>query len=582
MTKSGRGPGSSGVRAPIAERDQALSRLSEETFDVLVIGGGITGAGVALDAATRGMKVALIEKGDFASGTSGKSSKLVHGGLRYLQYAELGLVREAARERNLLAANAPNLVSRIPFLWTDSAGARRSLASGLWLYDRLAGRGWKNHRRVGPDRIISLVPGAVLGLSGYVFYDAQTDDARLTLAVIRAAREAGAITANYVEATALLDGRGRIYGCMALDRARPSEISIKAKTVVNATGVWSEGVAALEGGPAGKLRPSKGIHLVLPHHRLPLRAACILPTGDGDYLLATPWRSSVLVGPTDTEYSGPLDRPWVTEEDVAFVLKALSRALKQEFTPEDVVAAYAGLRPLLAGKADRRTRDLSRRHAVSLGRKGLITVTGGKLTTFRSMAEEVVDLVSRRLGGSSRCQTAAIPIGGIDTEPLAWMVANQLQDLGLERWVGRSLIRSYGNAAPKILEIAQEMELCEPIVDGLPYLTAEIVWGIRQEMSLTVSDLLARRTRVSLEDRLGGLGSAGRLTNLIASELGVSSELVSRQFDVYGKELALERGPALSGRLSDRTKEGKPEPVGLRKAKSAGASSFDGPFDSLD
>lgn len=533
-------------------RSRAVDRLSSGRFDLLVIGGGITGAGIALDAATRGLSVALVEKGDFASGTSSKSSKLIHGGLRYLQHRDFGLVREAARERDLLRRLAPHLVTHLPFVWPRWAGAGAEAGVGLWAYDVLAGfRNFGRHRRVDSVEVSSLVPGQKKSSGGYLFYDAQTDDVRLTLAVLEAARRAGAVISNYVRGEEFLEASGRVAGCLTRDMLADEPIEIRAAEIVNATGVWADHLRLIEAEySAGRLRPSKGIHVLLSRASLPLEAACLIPTRDRSLIFVLPWRSSVLVGTTDTEYSGPLDSPSIERDEVDYLLAALSGAFERDFGPVDVVGAYAGLRPLLAGARSERTRDLSRRHAIMIGPRGVITITGGKLTTYRRMARDVVDIVARRRGKFRRSFTASIRLGVNDTLALHAEVSQLASELSLDDRVASSLIGSYGDRALDVLRLARDMDLAAPLVQGLPYLVAEAVFAVREEMAMKIEDILARRTRVSIEDPGGGIEEASILAGLLAEELSLRPEEITSGIGEYAKALALERGPALSGAIT--------------------------------
>lgn len=529
-------------------RGEALDRLSSRAFDLLVVGGGISGAGIALDAATRGLSVALIERGDFAQGTSSKSSKLIHGGLRYLEHREFGLMHESASERDLLRRIAPHLVTPIPFFWPRWSGGRGKAGVGLWIYDVLAGfRNVRRHERVDDERASRLVPGAKRTGGGYVYYDSQTDDSRLTLAVLRGARAAGAVVCNHLTGEQFLEVGGRVTGAAARDVPTGARVEIRAGDVVNATGVWADDLRLREAENGERLlRPSKGIHILLPARALPLRAACVIPAPDRGLLFAAPWRSSVIVGTTDTPYEGSLDTPAVSADEVAYMLEALSRSFDREFAPGDVAGSYAGLRPLLDDPARAETRDLSRRHAILRGPKGVVTITGGKLTTYRRMAEEVVDLVCRRQGRVRRCVTASIRLGITDVDAVRSAVRAEAAALGLPEEVADSLTRSYGDQASAVLSLGREMELLEPVADGLPYLMAEVVWGIREEMAMTVEDVLSRRTRLALEDPGGGLGRRELLSKLLSGEFRISPADVSAQIEQYRARLASERGPALS------------------------------------
>ncbi|MGH2721363.1 MAG: FAD-dependent oxidoreductase, partial [Actinomycetota bacterium] len=530
-------------RPGLPSRADALDRLGSERFDLLVVGGGITGAGVALDAATRGLRVALIEARDYAAGTSSRSSKLVHGGLRYLQQGELGLVRQSAREREVLRRLAPHLVYPLPFvLPADTAGVLTR--TGLRTYDLLARvpRGLR-HREVGRRTAAAMTGGIEARAGAFVYHDCATDDARLTLEVLHAAAAIGAVACNHVRAVALCGVGGRAAGCEATDALSGRGLTIRATDVVNAAGVWADEVRALEDPGAGPaLRPSKGIHLVLPRSLLDPAAAALVPAPAGRRIFAIPWRSRVLVGPTDADYGDALDAPAAAAEEVDELLVSLSRAYGRPFDRASVVSAFAGLRPLVAAPGTAATTDLSRRHVLTTGPSGMVTLTGGKLTTYRHMAQEAVDLLASRRGYGPSV-TARTPLQG-DGGVRAALEA-RTAELGLPGSVAASLLLSYGDRAPAVLALAEEEDLADPLVAGLPYLRAELVWGARREQAATVGDLLARRTRLALEDRDGGLG--GKATPaLLASVLGISAQEAAAQVAAYRSALAHERGPALA------------------------------------
>ncbi|MEO7804191.1 MAG: glycerol-3-phosphate dehydrogenase/oxidase [Actinomycetota bacterium] len=475
--------------------------MNTEHFDLVVIGGGITGAGVALDAVTRGMTVALIERNDFASGTSSKSSKLVHGGLRYLENRDLKLVREAVIERDLLVRLAPYLVTTLPFYWPRWAGASRKAGLGLSIYDSLAGdKGIAKHRSVSADEGAVLLPGASRNSEGYMYYDAQTDDARLTMAVLRAARIYGAVICNYVHADEVLSTTDALTAVLATEKHGDAAMTISTSSVVNATGVWADETRRIEDPSAEiRLQPSKGVHVVLPHHLLPIASACLLPSLTGGLIFAVPWRSSVLVGTTDHDYEGPLDGPLTTEEESRFLLDSLSLSFGQDFCLDDTVSSYAGLRPLLSEGKDTETRDLSRHHKIAAGPQGMLSVTGGKLTTYRLMAEQVVDRLCDQTGRKVGCRTASLCISNTFDVDGFFKRANEMNVSVASCY---SLLRSYADVAPEVLTMAQHMDLAAPLVEGLPYLKVEPVWAMEQEMAITQEDVLARRTRVSLETRV--------------------------------------------------------------------------------
>lgn len=541
------------------DRATALERLDGHNFDLLVIGGGITGAGVALDAASRGLEVALIEKNDFASGTSSKSSKLIHGGLRYLEHREFRLMYQALSERDLLTKIAPHLVTPVPFFWPKWAGASPKAGVGLWIYDVMAGiRNVRRHDRINEKRAKQVAPSSRKSSGGYVYYDSQTDDTRLTLAVLQAARKAGAVICNHLEAVDLLEINETAVGCEASDILSGASIKIRAGDLVNATGVWADDIRMAEDPRAARyLRPSKGVHLVLDRAALPIEAAVIFPSTDRSLIFAVPWRSSVIVGTTDDEYEGSLDFPTVTPAERQYLLDSLSRCFDREFAEADVVGAFAGLRPLLQDPQFDTTRDLSRRHSISRGPKGVITVTGGKLTTYRLMAEQVVDLVTRRQGRYLRCVTASLRLGVTDLGSTIATTQGAADRLDLSPAVAESLVRSYGDDAPDVLRLAEELELIAPVVADLPYLKAELVWGIRKEMAMTAEDSLARRMRLSLEDSAMGLKDRQWVEDVMTQETGQTRDVVKTGINTYERHVLTERSGSL------------PEPVSVSGARSS-------------
>ncbi len=486
-------------------RERSLERLRKETFDVLVVGGGITGCGIALDAASRGLRVALVEKGDFASGTSGKSSKLIHGGLRYLKQMQFKVTIEASREKALLKRLAPHLIEDLPFLlphWTRRS--RPLLSSGLWIYDAAAGfpKGLV-HRHVGAVEALRELPTLRPdGLRGaFVYYDARADDCRLVLHVAKRASDLGAVMANYVEVTGLLKTGGRVAG------ARTPEFEISARRVVNATGVWCDGVRALDdAAAAASIRPSKGIHLVVPSGRLGLRSAAMLPSPvDGRIFFLIPWGDLALVGTTDTDYDGPPDRPRAEGEDVEYLLRRVNDVLPRVgLTRRDVLSTYAGLRPLLLGNEAAPFRA-SREHEIFESESGLLSITGGKLTTYRRMSRQVVDRVSK-----TRSRTHQIDL-----------YATEARD---------PLSRLYGSEALRIIDHT-------PLVDGLPYVWGEVDFALEREMARTVTDVLARRTRIALYAPDQGRGIAPAVARRMAPRLGWDPRETSRQVDAYEREL---------------------------------------------
>jgi glycerol-3-phosphate dehydrogenase len=486
--------------------------MAQDELDVLVVGGGITGAGVALDAAARGLSVGLVEREDFAAGTSGRSSRLVHGGARYLRHGEFGLVYESLRERNLLRRLAPHLVRPLGFLIPTRRPVNRLyMGLGLLMYDAATlGRTIAPHRRVSSAEAIRLAPTLARPSGGYLSFDCRTDDARLTLEVIRTAAVQGALVANHASVEGFL-GQGRVRGATVVDRIEGGRMEVRARVVVNATGAWAGAVQGLASSTPTRLRPSKGIHVVLDRHRLPIRSAVMVPSvaRDGSLIFAVPWGPRVYAGTTDSPYDGDLDVPAADPQDVAVVMDTLARAF-EGLSAADVVTTWAGIRPLL-DTAGGSTRDLSRRHFISEDPPGLLTVTGGKLTTYRSMAQDVVDGVCRTLRRGGPCRTRTIPIGlsgPLDHE--RHRAGEEAPRLGLPPSAGARLVERYGDDWETAATMIRENPaLGEEVIPGLPVLRVELELAAIREMALEPDDVLVRRTRLATMDpgaRLAGLG----------------------------------------------------------------------------
>ncbi len=524
-------------------RTQNLSLLASEHFDVLVIGGGVTGAGVALDAAARGYKVALVEKVDFASGTSSKSTKLAHGGIRYLPQFDFALVHEALIERGLLFQNAPFLVQPLgfvlpiykgdrhpvgmPFTTPGGIGLSFLLNIGLWMYDIMAGRrNPKRHHHLRRKDVLKLAPALVTeGLKeGFIYYDGQTNDARLTMAIIHTAAQYGVTITNYTEVTSFVTEQEKICGAHVRDRLGDQEITVRARHIVNATGIFSEQVEALTGyEPQVQVEPSKGVHLVFSREDLEVGDdAIVLPeTDDKRILFIVPWESRAIYGTTDTG-TGDLDHPMATQEDVSYLLNHLNRYLSVHLTKENIISVYAGYRPLLRSRsAGHSTAKLSRTHAVLQSPSGLVTIVGGKLTTYRRMAQDTVDVLSRRDGTVSPPHpTQNLPLHGSAGWPAA---KRELEvkgaSLGLSSEVIEHLGHSYGSEAITLLSLIEnDASLATRLIDDLPYIRAEVVYACRQEMAMTPYDVLARRTSIILVDRQRGLEVLDEVATLMAKE----------------------------------------------------------------
>jgi glycerol-3-phosphate dehydrogenase len=536
------------VALPGFDRAESLTRLADETFDVVVVGGGITGAGCALDAASRGLRTALVERGDFASGTSSKSSKLIHGGIRYLQQREFGLVYEGLRERQAALENAPHLVRVLPFLiplLTRDGLVNRRLARAfgfaMWAYDLTGGvRIRKRHQRISRDAAIAYMPTLrrdnVTG--AYLYYDAHADDARLTLTIARTAAAHGAAVTNYAAVSSVTkDASGAVSGLRVV--ADGMELEVRARTIVNAAGVWADDVRSLdEPSHPETLRPAKGVHITVPWSRVRNDIAAIVPTKDRRSIFVVPWGDFTYIGTTDTEYSGPIDDPQCTPDDVAYLLAALNNAIEEPVGTDDVLGTWAGLRPLLRTAANERTADLSRRHGVQVSESGMVTVTGGKLTTYRRMAEDAVDHVAGLLPQpAASCRTRRLRLlGAEDFEPSPATSGSSRH----EHLAGR-----FGTEADAVEELVRENPtLGEALVPGLPYLRAEAIHAARHEMARTVDDVLSRRTRARLLARDASSDAARSVAAVLAPELGWDDAEIERQAASYRAAVTHERDAA--------------------------------------
>jgi glycerol-3-phosphate dehydrogenase len=520
------------------DRADALRRLASEQFDVLVVGAGVTGAGVALDAATRGLRVGLIDKGDFASGTSSKSSKLVHGGIRYLQQREVGLVYEALAERQVLRKTAPHLVHVLPFLlpvFTKDGllpgKLARILGATMWAYDLTGGvRIGKLHKRISKQEAVDYMPTLPIDrlAASYIYYDAQADDARLTLTVARTADDFGAAVANYATLVGLdKDAAGRVTAARLTVDA--DDITVRTRSVVNATGVWSDEVRAIdEGVHPDSIRPAKGIHVTVPWSLVRNRIAAVVPVPkDRRSVFVVPWGERpdgefafTYIGTTDTDYDGPLDDPQCTTDDIAYLLRAINASSTATITADDIVGTWAGLRPLVRAAGNERTADLSRRHSVKVSGGGVVTVTGGKLTTYRRMAADTVDEIVKLVGRRAKSRTKHVKLHGAT----GWDAPD----------LPRSLRQRYGGDARTVSSLIEvDPDLDRPIVPGLAYLRAEVLHAARHEMARTVDDVLSRRTRARLLARDASAVAAEDVATLMATDLGWDADEQRRQVEHY-------------------------------------------------
>ncbi|HKP88588.1 MAG TPA: glycerol-3-phosphate dehydrogenase/oxidase [Thermoleophilaceae bacterium] len=545
-------------------RADALKALAADPFDVVVIGGGITGAGVALDAASRGYSVALVERSDYSSGTSSRSSKLVHGGLRYLQNFDLGLVREALLERALLVNLSPHLVRPLQLLVPAFEGKhpQRALGMGLNMYDamatdrlRLPGRRrrdgadgleeWspERHRVIEGDEVKRLLPALASRepTAAYLFYDCQTDDSRLVLTVLGEAERYGTVMVNRCEVLDVLDEDGRAVGVRCRDSVGGDELEVRAANVINATGVWadtirSEELYAEEEVP--QIRPSRGTHITLPYDKLPLAAGAIVPVGDGRTIFTLPWLGRTLVGTTDNDYEGPLEHIPPDGGDVEYLLDACNRFFEVSLGPSDLTGAYAGVRPLISTGDTKKSVDISRKAELFETSSGLVTITGGKLTTWRRMAKMAVDRIVEREGREAPCRTHEIPLGQ-PAEP------EDLVDTVIDDESRALLAHRYGYAAREVLAVADaDPPLRGRVVPDLPDLLAELPFAARNEQAVTLADALLRRTRLGILDapRLTAPDSpeARAAAAAMATELGWDEARVERELDDWRSEAASE------------------------------------------
>jgi glycerol-3-phosphate dehydrogenase len=548
------------------ERSATLSRLAAERFDVLVIGGGITGAGAALDAASRGLRVALVEARDLASGTSSRSSKLIHGGLRYLEQLDFKLVYEALRERDLLVSKlAPHLVKPVSFLYPlyKKVVERPYVGAGLALYDAMEGtrRPVPHHRHLTARGALKLAPAlSSERLAGAMrYYDAQVDDARHTLTVARTAAAHSAVVATRVSAVSLVRGPDgvRVAGARVRDEETGREITVTADAVVVCAGVWTDLVHELAGVRAGyRVRMSKGVHIVVPREAVRAETGIILRT-EKSVLFFIPWGERWIVGTTDTDFSGDRAEPIATQADVDYILAAANRVLVRPLTRADVIAVFAGLRPLVeavgevnGSKGAKPTTKVSREHVVDVPVPGLASIAGGKFTTYRLMARDVVDAAVAGLGRSVPSSvTDQLPLLGADGLAGVQAGAGRLaEDYRVSRLAVEHLIDRYGTLAGEVLDLIRaDPGLAQPLADGHPYLRAEVVYAVTHEDALHVEDVLMRRMRLSIESADSGTGVAAEVSAIMGRLLGWSRRRRAAETRRYLELVAAEQMTPASG-----------------------------------
>jgi glycerol-3-phosphate dehydrogenase len=535
------------------QREKYWAELADSDIEVLVIGGGVTGAGVALDAATRGLRTALVEARDFASGTSSRSSKLFHGGLRYLEQFDFGLVREALHERDLSVNRiAPHLVKPVPFLYplTHRVWERPYVSAGLALYDGLARMGalstpmpaQKHLSRTGARQLFpALKPDALVGAVRY--YDAQADDARHTLTLARTAALYGATVLNSAEVVSFAHAGDRVVGARVRDVETGAEIDVRTEVVVNATGVWTDDLQTMVGGRGRfHVRASKGVHIVVPRDRINGETGLILRT-EKSVLFVIPWASHWIIGTTDTDWELDKAHPAASRADIDYILDHVNEVLSVPLTHDDITGVYAGLRPLLSGEEES-TSQLSREHAVARPMPGVIAVAGGKYTTYRPMAADAVDAVAEdvtRLVPPS--VTENVPLVGAEGYPA---MINQLDTMaerwGIPRFRAEHLLNRFGSLTPDVLDLAaDDRSLLEPVPGAEAYLMVEMVWGAAHEGALHLDDLLARRTRISIETVHRGCESAEPVARVVAGVLGWDEERIANEVASYTARVEAER-----------------------------------------
>ena len=541
---------------PQQHRD-AINALLTEKFDVLVLGGGITGVGAALDAASRGLRVALIEPHDLASGTSSRSSKLIHGGLRYLEQYDFRLVREALQEREALVTSlAPHLVKPVAFLYPlhEKLKDRTYVGAGLALYDVLRGfqraLPWhkhlsqKNVAQVAPSLRQDIVTGAIK------YFDAQVDDARYTMMVARTAARHGAVIATGVSCESLIKEGKRVVGAVVKNMETGELIHVSAGVTVMCAGVWSDELHERFGLKAGyEVRMSKGAHIVLPGSTIKSDVGIILKT-PVSVLFVIPWEDKWIVGTTDTEYNGDRDEPLANRDDIDYILAQANRVLEPQLKYEDIIGVYAGLRPLVSRKADASTTKLSREHTVDRPAPGFVSIAGGKYTTYRVMAEDVIDLACKELKKEVReSATDRLPIVGADGyNALVQQIALISAETHLSEAVVTHLLNRYGSLISEILElISEDPSLSKPLVADLPYLRAEIHYAVSHEGARSVEDVVARRTRIAFEAKENGLALLEEIAEIIAPLLDWSRK--ERAESVHQYQVILERERAEASRL---------------------------------
>ena len=525
------------------QRAAALTSLATEEFDILIIGGGVNGAGAALDAVTRGLKVALVESHDFAAGTSSRSSKLIHGGLRYLEQYDFKLVREALRERELMVSTqCPHLVKPVSFLYplTEKVKERTYVGAGLALYDALRGmkRALPSHKHLTGKTIAAISPSLRQDIiTGAIrYFDAQVDDARHTMMIARTAARHGAVMATGVRVEDLIRNGKRVTGVVAVDTATKEKITISARATIMCAGVWSDELhAKFELTPGYTVAMSKGVHIVLPGDAIKSQDGIILKT-PVSVLFLIPWGDKWIVGTTDTPYDGDRANPRATQEDVQYILDQANRVLEPQIKADDILGVFAGLRPLVANRTGSATTKLSREHTVDRPAPGFVSIAGGKYTTYRVMAKDAVDLAVldlRRLVNES--VTDKLPLIGADGYfALVQQTSKISEKYSISEATVTHLLDRYGSLIEEILEIIDaDSSMAQRLIPELPYIKAEILHAVTHEGALSVEDVLLRRTRISFEAFDGGVDVAADVAKIIGAQLGWGAKERSASVDSF-------------------------------------------------
>ena len=533
------------------QRADALASLAIDEFDIVVIGGGVTGAGAALDAASRGLKVALIEARDLASGTSSRSSKLIHGGLRYLEQYDFKLVREALHERELMVSTlSPHLVKPVGFLYPlhEKVKDRTYVGAGLALYDVLRGfqRALPWHKHMSQKKIGEIAPSLRQDIvTGAVkYYDAQVDDARHTMTIVRTARRHGAVVATRVEVTDLIRNGKKVVGAQLRDTVTGKTLSVKSKSIVMCAGIWSDELHEKFGlTPGYSVTMSKGVHITLPGSAIKSDTGIILKTAIS-VLFLIPWGDKWIVGTTDTPYTGDRAEPHPTDEDIDYILEQANRVLEPKLDRKDIIGAYAGLRPLVSNAKGSATTKLSREHTVDRSAPGFVSIAGGKYTTYRVMGKDAVDLavVDLRRLVSESC-TEKLPLVGADGYyALVQQSAVIAEDFGISPESVVHLLNRYGSMISEVLEIIEEnKKMAAPLTKSLPYLKAEIIYAASHEGAMSIDDIISRRTRLCFEAPDYGLDLVDAIADLIAPVLGWSAKEKKASIAAYLEKVAQEK-----------------------------------------